>query len=63
MRQSVEHPTAGSVEMPGSPMFFSSTPATVRRHPPLHGEHTDEVLSEYGYTEADIARLREGEIL
>ena len=63
MRQSVAHPTAGTVEMPGSPMFFSETPASIRRHPPLHGEHTDEVLAEYGYTDADIERLRDEDIV
>ena len=59
MRQSVEHPTAGDVEMPGSPMHFSRTPARVKRHPPLLGEHTEEVLREYGYREEDLGLLRE----
>ncbi|WP_430506333.1 CaiB/BaiF CoA transferase family protein [Haloparvum sp. PAK95] len=59
MRASVEHPTAGEVEMPGSPMHFSRTPTTIRRHPPLLGEHTDDVLGEYGYTDGDLSTLRE----
>jgi crotonobetainyl-CoA:carnitine CoA-transferase CaiB-like acyl-CoA transferase len=54
MRQSVDHPTVGPVEMPGSPMHFSSTPTTVRRHPPLLGEHTREVLREFGYSDAEV---------
>jgi len=59
MRASVEHPTAGEVEMPGSPMHFSRTPTTIRRHPPLLGEHTEDVLEEYGYTDEDLTTLRE----
>lgn len=59
MHQSVSHPTAGDVEMPGSPMHFSRTPTSVRQHPPLLGEHTEEVLREYGYEDADVERLRD----
>jgi crotonobetainyl-CoA:carnitine CoA-transferase CaiB-like acyl-CoA transferase len=58
MLREVEHPTAGTVPMPGSPMFLSRTPTTVRRHPPLLGEHTEEVLREYGYDDAALADLR-----
>lgn len=63
MHQSVDHPTAGEVEMPGSPMHFSRTPTRIRRHPPLLGEHTEEVLREYGYTIEDIDRLRDEDVL
>ena len=42
----VPHPTIGSVRLTGIPIKFSETPGTVRRHPPLLGEHTDEVLRE-----------------
>ncbi len=32
----------------GSPVHLSATPATVRYRPPLLGEHTDEVVAEFG---------------
>lgn len=63
MHQSVKHPTAGTVEMPGNPMHFSQTPTAIDRHPPLLGEHTGEVLREFGYAESDIERLADGDII
>ena len=59
MLAEAEHPTAGTVRFPGSPMHFSRTPTTVRRHPPALGEHTASVLDEYGYDDGDIAELKE----
>lgn len=63
MHQSVNHPETGSVEMPGSPMHFSHTPASIRRYPPRLGEHTDAVLREYGYSTAEIEALYEAGVL
>lgn len=54
-----EHPTAGKIRNVGIPVKFSQTPGSIRRPPPRLGEHTDEVLAEFGYTEADVVGLKE----
>lgn len=41
-----EHPTAGRIRSSLPPARFSKTPAGITRHAPLHGQHTDEVLTE-----------------
>jgi crotonobetainyl-CoA:carnitine CoA-transferase CaiB-like acyl-CoA transferase len=42
---------------------MSASPATIRRAPPLLGEHTGEVLGELGYDEARIAELQELKVI
>jgi len=41
-----QHPSEGDYRVVGVPMNFSATPAAVRSHAPLPGEHTAEVLGE-----------------
>ncbi len=46
--QSIDHPSEGRITMITPPISFSATPASVYRHPPSLGEHTDEVMKEFG---------------
>ena len=51
------HPTLGSIKQTGLPIKFSLTPGGLDRHPPLLGEHNQEILKSLGYSEADVQSL------
>jgi crotonobetainyl-CoA:carnitine CoA-transferase CaiB-like acyl-CoA transferase len=54
-----EHPVAGKYRQPIHPIQFEQTPASFRRHAPVLGEHTEEVLNELGFEAVEIQQLRE----
>ena len=58
MAVSVEHPTLGPLPTLGTPIKMSATPLDPRRRAPLLGEHTEQVLRDFGFTEAEILQLR-----
>lgn len=59
MRMEIDHPVEGKIPNIGFPVKMMGTPQMVRRHPPLLGEHTDEVLGEFGFDPKQMGRLRE----
>lgn len=54
---STQHPTLGELKVTGVPLHFHGTPVSVKKHPPLQGEHTRELLAELGYAPAEIEQL------
>jgi crotonobetainyl-CoA:carnitine CoA-transferase CaiB-like acyl-CoA transferase len=57
------HPSHGPVEMVACPVKLSDTPAQIRMAAPEFGQHTEEVLLEFGYTWDDIARFKESGVI
>lgn len=51
-------PLDGHLRLPSQPVLFSRTPAGFETAGPMQGEHTDQVLHEFGLENADIAALR-----
>lgn len=53
----VEHSRLGPVKALGSPVKFSHSPTSILRGAPMLGEHTREILGEYGYSDSEIEAL------
>ena len=59
MMVDIPHPKVPGLRVTGSPLKLSETPPSVRHHPPLLGQHNEEVLLELGYNTQKIAHLLE----
>jgi crotonobetainyl-CoA:carnitine CoA-transferase CaiB-like acyl-CoA transferase len=58
-----EHPVAGRYRQPRPAARFSGTPARIRAHAPLLGEHSSEIARELGYGDAELDALLAGRVL
>jgi crotonobetainyl-CoA:carnitine CoA-transferase CaiB-like acyl-CoA transferase len=58
MTLTMRHPLQPALELVASPMKLSATPVALRHPPPLLGQHTDEVLAEFGLGPEEISSLR-----
>jgi crotonobetainyl-CoA:carnitine CoA-transferase CaiB-like acyl-CoA transferase len=54
-----EYPSIGTIRQCKPAARFDKTQAELASLPPLHGEHTDEILSEVGFDEGARASLRD----
>lgn len=63
MVEETDHPVAGKIRTMGFPWKMSKTPAKMRSAPPVLGQHTDEILTDLGYSKKDIMALRDGKIV
>jgi crotonobetainyl-CoA:carnitine CoA-transferase CaiB-like acyl-CoA transferase len=52
-----DHPSQGMYRQVDSPVRFSQSPASVRRHAPVIGEHSIEILEQSGFSRTEIEQL------
>jgi crotonobetainyl-CoA:carnitine CoA-transferase CaiB-like acyl-CoA transferase len=59
----VQDPERGAVRHLASPFKFSETPASIRTPAPQLGQHTEEILREHGYTDAQCLELSQAGVI
>jgi crotonobetainyl-CoA:carnitine CoA-transferase CaiB-like acyl-CoA transferase len=52
----IDHPSEGKLRVPDIPVRFNGTPTAIKPHPRL-GEHSSEILREFGMSEETIADM------
>src|SRR5712675_182593 len=63
MAAPVEPGTLGKIEVVNQPIKLTRTPSQIAHPTPEKGEHTEEVLKEYGYDDESIAEFRARKII
>ena len=59
----IPHPILKSIKQTGLPLKFSVTPGSFDRHPPLLGEHNQEILNSIGYSNEEIDGLTKNSVI
>ena len=63
LAETVHHHARGDIQIIGEPVVLSRTPAKVVRALPEKGEHTDEILAEFGLSASEIAELKSAKVV
>jgi crotonobetainyl-CoA:carnitine CoA-transferase CaiB-like acyl-CoA transferase len=63
MTAPVQHPALGQLDILRNAIRMTDAPATVRAPSPDVGAHSDAVLTELGYSAAEIGGLRAGGVI
>ncbi|HEX2115372.1 MAG TPA: CaiB/BaiF CoA-transferase family protein [Alphaproteobacteria bacterium] len=63
MTATVQSPKLGKLTLVAQPVTLTRTPSSIQMPPPECGEHTDEILAEYGYSAAEIADMRRRKVV
>jgi crotonobetainyl-CoA:carnitine CoA-transferase CaiB-like acyl-CoA transferase len=58
-----EDPQGGMTRYIRHPGVYEQTPATLRRHPPRYGEHTNDILGEAGFDDEQVQQWREDGVI
>ncbi len=63
MLKELDHPKGGKVKVTGVPIKLSDTPGEVETAPPILGQHTQEILTELGFSDQDIKKMRQEKVI